>query len=253
MGIGGLMMLRRKRGALSLPFVVTIVGAIVLFASILNNMKNNLAVRNFESVTDLAAVETLRAAVDEKALANERLSIDVDLDGVETPEDMDLIRDEFISRVRDITLKNTPYAIRVEIPNVDASGNPYAPSDWSSGVFVNSQSSPTSGEGHFGMKSGDESRYGYFLGGTDTMNSAMSVVCDRTNLVTSGVKEKQSYIMTAKVMIIYKAMPLLNKFEHQNVSYTDIFSDSVTVISTARLGPDINAVTLQVIGKVTLR
>lgn len=250
---------RKKKGAISLPYVILITGTVIVFASVFNQMKNNLAVRNFESVTDLAAVETLRKFVDEKALANEHLQMDADGDGKETSADMDLIRDEFLASIRKSVFENTSYAIRVEIPDVDENGEPVPPADWKNGTFENSQSAATGKKGHFselhyiGSADKPEERYAFYLDGTNTENSAMSIVCDRTNLATSGLKGKQSYMLTAKVMIIYNAMPLLNKFEKQSVGYTDIFSDNVTVVRTDRLAPDVNAITLQIIGKVTLR
>lgn len=250
---------KKKKGAISLPYVILITGTIIVFTSVFNQLKNNLAVRNFESTTDLAAVETLRRFIDEKALANEHLQIDANKDGVETSADMDIIRDEFLASVRKSVFANTPYVLRVEIPDVDENGNPVPPADWKNGSFENSQSAATGTKGHFGplhfigSEDKPEERYAYYLDGTNTENSAMSIVCDRTNLATSGLKGKQSYMLTAKVMIIYNVMPLLNSFERQSVNYTDIFDDNVTVISTERLAPSVNAVTLQIIGKVTLR
>jgi len=238
---------KKKKGTLSLPYVILCMGALALFISMLFEYRNILMVRNFESVTDLASVESLRLAVSENALKNEVLQLDYDKDGAETVADMNMIRDTFLEKVQNSMIANGGSILRVEIPQINSQGEIIIPQEYQTAAFPNSHTNSFHGP------YGNESRYMYFLGGDTSETSAMSIVCDRTNLASSGTKIKTSYMLTAKVVVIYKTNGLVNTFSEQSVKYTDIFSGNVTVVKTQRLDNNVNAITLQVVGKVTLR
>ena len=65
----------RKKGFLSIIYVIMILGAVVIMTGVFTVYQHQLIVRNFEAAADLAAVESLRQHIDEAALRNEDLLV----------------------------------------------------------------------------------------------------------------------------------------------------------------------------------
>ena len=233
----------KKKGALSIPFVIVCLIMVVLFTTVLTEFQHRLIIRNIEATADLAAVEALRAYIDEDALRDENLQI--------KEEDLPKIRDLFLKKIRE-NLPSSSYAIeRIEIPTVvnrvvqlDEVGE--------NQDFPNSDTTPFNGP-HAAMEDGKEVRTEYYVGGNSTDTAAMSIVKDLSNLATSGEKPKTSYILTSKVTMIFKSTSLLNNMTLSLLNYVDIFTDRSTSIVTNQIDQNTIAVTIQAIGKVTLR
>lgn len=236
---------KKKKGVLSIPFVIACLAALVLFITILNEYNNVLIVRNLEATSDLAAVESLRAYIDEESLRDEKLEI--------KEENLPEIRKLFLKKVRENLPSHSYGIIRIEIPTVAADGTIVIPDNYkdvdNQAIFPNSEDAAFAGP--YATNSG--ARTEYLVGGDSTDVAAMSIVKDTTNLATSGEKKKTSYILTAKVTVLYKVNPLFNTIRTSLLNYVDILSDQVTSISTEQVDKNTMAVTIQAIGKVTLR
>lgn len=247
--------LKGESGAMSLSFVILCMTALVLFMTVMNEYQSIMIIRNIEAAADLAAVESLRKYIDEKAVRNEALLIDADKDGRETADDMDLIRTDFINRIKRSFPDRTYAIVRVEIPEING-GEVVIPDDYANAAFFNSLSVAEGGTGFGEAVSYDGGkRVEYYLNGSSTTDSAFSIVRDNTNLATSDSdgKTRTSYFLTAKVLIIYRTTSTLNSFRTNILNYVDILSDEITRVDTQQLDPYTTAVTIQAIGKVTLR
>ena len=233
----------KKKGVLSIQFVIVCLVMVVLFSTVLTEFQHQLIIRNIEATADLAAVESLRAYIDEEQLRDESLSI--------KEEDLPKIRELFLKKIRD-TIPSSSYAIeRIEIPTV-INGEVQLQEDWEDQDFPNSDTTPFDGP-HAAMQDGKEVRTEYYVGGNSTDTAAMAIVKDLSNLATSGEKPKTSYILTSKVTVIFRSTSLLNAMEFALLNYVDIFTDRSTSIVTHQLDKNTIAVTIQAIGKVTLR
>lgn len=241
---------KKKKGMLSLLFVITCLAMVVIFTTILNEYNNFLIIRNCEATADLAAVESLRAYIDETALRDEKLEITTNDAG---EPDLNGIRSLFIKKIRENIPSHSYNIIRVEIPSVRSDGTVIIPTNYADttnqSIFPNT--ADTLFQGPYSLDGGKETAY--YLGGDTTDVAAMSIVKDLTNLATSGEKPKTSYILTAKVTVIYKVHPLYNIIHSNLLNYVDIFSNRVTSIKTVQVDKNTAAVTIQAIGKVTLR
>lgn len=240
----------KKRGVLSIPFVLGCLAALVIFVTILNEYNNYMIVRNLEATSDLAAVEALRAYIDETALRDEKLEID--------PGDFPEIRKLFLEKIRDNLPSHTYGIIRIEIPTINSDGTIVIPSGYddpkNTGIFPNSYLTSFTGP----YETNNNTRTEYLMGGNTTSMAAMSIVKDTSNLATSGTKTKTraSYILTAKVTVLYKVDGLYNTVKTSLLNYVDILSsdvNAVTSIRTNQVDKNVMAVTVQAIGKVTLR
>lgn len=246
-----------ERGVVSMQFVIACMAALMLFVTVFEEYQSIMVIRQIEAAADLAAVEALRKNMDEVALRNESLSIDGDGDGRETYEDMGKIRDDFISMVRD-SLPQVSRIVRVEIPTI-AGGRVVIPSDYKTAVFPNSVSAGEGGNIFYdGVVTNEGKRVEYYLNGSTTDSAAMSVVMDTSGLMTSdsASKDRTSYFLTAKLLIIYKRYGLLSGARTAILNYVDILSGdtgSETRIETVQIDRNTAAVTIQAIGKVTLR
>lgn len=241
----------KKRGVLSIPFVIGCLAALVIFVTALNEYNNYLIIRNIEATSDLAAVEALRAYVDETELRDEKLVI--------KPENFPKIRELFLEKIRDNLPSHSFKIIRIEIPTTVRDGNNVKikiPANYANVDDTNAfpNSSKESFTGPYSTMSGERTEY--LLGGTSTSEAAMSIVKDTTNLATSGTKTKTraSYILTAKVTVLYKVDGFYNTVRSSLLNYFDILSGDVTRVTTIQTADkNVMAVTVQAIGKVTLR
>ena len=99
---------KRKKGAMSMMFVIGSLAALVLFTSIIYEYSNIIIVRTFESAADLAAVEALRTYIDEDSLRNEDLQLATYTAGDDNPDCYDegdpkciAVRDLFLQKIRE--------------------------------------------------------------------------------------------------------------------------------------------------------
>ena len=233
----------KKKGVLSIQFVIVCLVMVILFSTVLTEFQHHLIIRNLEATADLAAVESLRAYIDEEQLRDETLTI--------KEEDLPKIREIFLKKIRDNIPSNSYTIERIEIPTV-VNGEVELSEDWMNQDFPNSDTTPFDGP-HAALKDGKEVRTEYYVGGNSTDTAAMSIVKDLSNLATSGEKPKTSYILTSKVTVIFRSTSLLNSMEYALLNYVDIFTDRSTSIITHQLDKNTIAVTIQAIGKVTLR
>lgn len=233
----------KKTGAMSIQFVLVCLVTVVLITTVLTEFQHMLIIRNIEATADLAAVEALRMYVDEQELRDENLVIQ--------ESDLPNIRRVFLEKIRE-NLPNESFAIeRIEIPTLQG-GTVQISEDYMNQQFPNSDTTPFNGP-HATYQDGKAIRTEYYVDGTSTDNAAMSIVKDLSNLATSGEKPKTSYILTSKVTVIFKTTPLLNTVQYGLLNYVDIFTDKATAVVTQQVGPDSLAITIQAIGKVTLR
>lgn len=232
----------KKKGSIMPIFVVVCLIGVVMILSALMEYNNILIVRNFEAAADLAAVESLRAYVDETALRNERLEIN--------PEDYPKIRDLFLEKVRGSEPGGTLSVIRVEIPTVERDGTINIPVNYETAKF------PYSTDNNFvdyGSQQNDTQQW-YLLGGNNVGNSSVAIVRDTSNIDTNSKKSKTSYIMTAKVTIIYETINYLNMGSLNLLNFVDIFTDHPVKLETKQVDDRrVNCVTIECEGKVTLR
>ena len=248
--------LKNRSGVVSMPFVIAVMAALILLSTIIEEYQSQMIIRQVEAAADLAAVEALRKNIDEVALRNEHLSIDTDGDGRESYEDMDKIRTDFINMIRD-SLPKTTRIVRVEIPNI-RNGNVEIPENCETATFPNSLAAADGGNMFLeGQETNDGKRVEYPLNGVTTDSAAMSIVKDTSGLMTSNseTKDRTSYFLSAKVLIIYKRYGLLSSARTAILNYVDIFQGegASTRISTAQIDKHTARVTIQAIGKVTLR
>ena len=248
--------LKDESGVVSLPFVIAVMAALILTATILEEYQSQMIIRQIEASADLAAVEALRKNIDEVALRNENLAVDSNGDGRETFEDMDKVRTDFISMIRD-SLPDNPNILLVEIPTMH-NGNVVIPNDISTASFPNSKPSEEGGSIFLeGEVTNDGKRVEYLLNGITTDSAAMSIVKDTTGLMTSNsdTKDRTSYFLTAKVLIVYKRYGVLSSARTAILNYVDIFQGEGenARINTAQIDAHTACVTIQAIGKVTLR
>ena len=73
------------------------------------------------------------------------------------------------------------------------------------------------------------------------------------NLAVSGIKKKDSYILTSKVTIVFKTNSSTNKMAINMLNYVNILSGNSRQIVTRQIDEGIIAVTIQAIGEVVLR
>lgn len=248
--------LREQDGVVSLQFVIATMAALILFVTVFEEFQSQMIIRQVEAAADLAAVEALRMNIDEVAVRNESLSIDTNGDGVETYEDMDKVRNDFIRLIRD-SLPEVTRIVRVEIPTISG-GNVVVPLNYADAAFPNSTPAASGGNIFFdGAVTTEGKRVEYWLNGTATDNAAMSIVKDTTGLMTSNsdTKDRTSYFLTAKVLIIYKKYGLLSSARTTILNYVDILKGSGTSerLRTTQIDKNTAAVTIQAIGKVTMR
>lgn len=233
---------QKKKGVIMPIFVIVCLIGVVMILSALLEYNNILIVRNFEAAADLAAVESLRAYVDENALRNERLEIN--------PEDYPKIRDLFLEKVRGSEPGGTLRIVRIEIPEVERDGTINIPEDYETADF------PYSTDTNFidyGSQQGDTQQW-YLLGGDNVGNSSVAIVRDTSNIDTNSKKSKTSYIMTAKVTVIYETVNYLNMVSLNQLNFVDVFTDHPVTLETKQVADKrVNCVTIECEGKVTLR
>mgnify|MGYP003307736789 CR=1 FL=1 len=247
-------LLKKKRGAMSLPFVILIMVSLITMFSLLSEYSNMLIIRNVEAASDLAVVECLRKHVDEDSLRYEE-SLYI------PPEEFLDIRNEYIESVRNSAMQSVFAIKRIEIPEMD-NGNVVLPGGYAEdGIYKYSYNKLPDGTrfvdssvGFTEMQHMGNERDVWYLGGDDEKYSSITIVKDRTNLQTSGIKEKESYIMTVKTTIVYNSIGLLSRMGYNFLKYNDIFNDDLptTSIYTVQYDKGITAVTIETIGKVTL-
>lgn len=233
----------KKKGAMSVQFVLVCLITVVIIMTVLTEFQHHLIIRNLEATADLAAVEALRKYVDEQELRDENLVIQ--------ESDLVNVRKEFLEKIRENLPSNSFVIERIEIPTLE-NGVVKVEEDYNNQNFPNSSTTPFDGP-HATMQDGKTVRTEYYVDGTSTDNAAMSIVKDLSNLATSGEKPKTSYILTSKVTVIFRSTPLLNKIRYGLLNYVDIFTDKTTSVITEQVGPNSVAVTIQAIGKVTMR
>lgn len=248
--------LKENKGVVSIPFVIAVMAALILLSTIFEEFQSQMIIRQIEAAADLAAVEALRKNIDETAMRNENLSIDSNGDGRESFEDMDKVRTDFITLIKDSLPKNTRI-VRVEIPTV-RNGEVVIPANYETASFPNSAASDEGGTTFLeGEESEDGTRVEYLLNGVTTDSAAMSIVKDTGGLMTpnSDTKDRTSYFLSAKVLIIYKRYGLLSSARTTLLNYVDILSGegASTRIKTTQIDKNTACVTIQAIGKVTLR
>lgn len=236
----------RKKGFLSIIYVIMILGAVVIMTGVFTVYQHQLIVRNFEAAADLAAVESLRQHIDEAALRNEDLLV--------KPEKMDSMRAAFLDKIRKHMPSNTYEIIRIEIPEINTEGKVVFNSDEvKTMTFPNSESAAWEGPTTIVDGTRGFSRTSYFVGGTTSDNCAMELARISGNLATSGSKEKDSYILTSKVTIFFKTTSSINALSSSMLNYVNILSDNERQIITEQVDRGIIAVTIQAIGEVVMR
>ena len=94
----------------------------------------------------------------------------------------------------------------------------------------------------------------YLLGGDNVGNSSVAIVRDTSNIDTNSKKSKTSYIMTAKVTVIYETVNYLNMASLNQLNFVDVFTDHPVTLETKQVADKrVNCVTIECEGKVTLR
>ena len=236
---------KKKKGFISIVYVVMLLGAIVVLGGVLTVYQHQLIVRNFEAAADLAAVESLRQAIDEPSLRNEVLAIKEDK--------LDELRDSFLKKIRNHLPSSSYEILRVEIPTIDANGVVTIPAgDIKTVAFPNS-SAAFSNESTITNPSTGIARTSRFIGGSNSDNCAMELAKVSGNLAVSGIKKKDSYILTSKVTIVFKTNSSTNKMAINMLNYVNILSGNSRQIVTRQIDEGIIAVTIQAIGEVVLR
>lgn len=227
-------------GETSIMYVVGCLIGVVIFMMALSEYSNYVIVRHIEAVSDLAAVEAVRAYIDEEELRNERLTI--------KDEDIPKIRDLYLKKVREHLPDRGADIIRVEIPEI-IDGVIYIPDDYETAIFPNSTSTAF-------VSLGDQidgTQQWTLLDGTTPGNSACALVKDMSNINTASTKAKTSYIFMAKITVIYKTNPLFGSAGGNLLNFVDIFTDTPVSLTTVKNDPKVNCVTIESQGKVTLR
>lgn len=230
-----------KRGTIMPVFVAICLISVIIVISALSEYNNILIVRNLEAAADLAAVESLRKYIDEDALRNERLEIN--------EEDLPKIRDLFLEKVRNHMPDGSMQILRVEIPTVK-DGEIVIPADFETAEFPYSTSADFVDYG----SQQDDTQQWYLLGGNTIANSSVAIIRDTSNIDTASRKSRTSYIMTAKVTIIYETIGLLNNSDYNLLNYVDVFTNNPVSIETHQVNDKrVNCITIECEGKVTLR
>lgn len=232
---------KKKRGIMMPAFLlICMIGIVVLMAAV-TEYNNILIVRNLEATADLAAVEALRMHVDEEAFRNERLEI--------KPEDFPKIRDTMLEKIRENIPKGSMKILRIEIPEI-REGKVTIPED-----YINSEF-PYSTSNHFvdyGSQQNDTQQW-WLLGGTTPGNSSMAIVRDTSNINTASSKQRTSYIVTAKIVVVYETVGLLNRSDKNILNFVDVFTDTPVTIETMQPSDrGVKAITIECEGKVTMR
>ena len=232
---------KTKRGTIMPVFVIICLIGVIVLISALSEYNNILIVRNLEAAADLAAVESLRKYIAEDALRNERLEI--------KEEDLPKIRDLFLEKVKTHMPEGSMQIIRVEIPTVK-DGEIIIPENFETADFPYSTSTDFV---DYGSQQNDTQQW-YLLGGNTVANSSVAIVRDTSNIDTASKKSRTSYIMTAKVTIIYETIGLLNNADYNLLNYVDVFTDNPVSIETHQVNDKrVNCITVECEGKVTLR
>lgn len=231
----------KKRGVIMPAFVaICLIGVIVVLSAV-SEYNNILLVRNLEAAADLAAVESLRKYVDETALRNERLEI--------PEEDLPKIRDLFLEKIRTHIPDGSLNVVRIEIPTI-IDGHISIPDNFETANFPYSTSTDFV---DYGSQQNDTQQW-FLLGGDTVADSSVAIVRDTSNIDTASKRSHTSYIMTAKVTIIYETVGLLNNADYNLLNYVDVFTDNPVTIETHQLKEKrVNCITIECEGKVTLR
>lgn len=232
---------RKKRGVITPLFLlICMIGIVTLMAAI-TEYNNILIVRNLEAAADLAAVEALRTYVDEDAFRNERLEI--------KPEKFPEVRDLMLEKIRDSVPKGSMKILRIEIPEI-RDGKVTIPDDYLTATFPYSTSTQFV---DYGSQQEDTQQW-WLLGGTNTGNSSMAIVRDTSNINTASSKKHTSYLVTAKLVVIYETVGLLNLAQKNILNFVDIFTDNPVSIETIQpTDRGVRAITIECEGKVTMR
>lgn len=233
-------LLRKQPGDISITYAVVCLIGVLVFMMAFTEYNNYLIVRHIEAVSDLAAVEAVRAFVDEEELRNERLTIKT--------ENIPKIRDLYLEKVRKHLPMRTADILRVEIPTI-TDGTILIPDDYRTATFPNSTS-----EAFVDM--GDQAEHTqqwFLLGGNTPGTASAALVRDTSNINTASTKSKTSYIFTVKLTVIYKTIPLFSRPGGNILNFVDIFTDTPITITTVKNDKSVNCITIESQGKVTLR
>lgn len=231
---------KKRSGETSMLYVVASLIGIVIFMMALSEYSNYVVVRHIEAVSDLAAVEAVRAYVDEEELRNERLTIKA--------ENIPKIRDLYLQKVRSCLPDRAAKILRVEIPTI-VDGVIEIPDDYETAVFPYSTSTA-----FVDMGDQQEGKQQWFLlGGTTPGTASAALVRDTSNINTASTKSKTSYIFTVKLTVIYKTNPLFGNLGGNLLNFVDIFTDTPVSIATVKNDRTVNCITIESQGKVTLR
>ena len=232
---------KKKRGSITPLFLVTCMIGVILFMGALSEYNNIMIVRNLEAAADLAAVESLRAYVDEEERRNERLVI--------KQEDMPRIRDLMLQKIRESVPQGTMNIVRIEIPTI-TDGKVVIPENFEEATFPYSTSIDFV---DYGSQQGDTQQW-FLLGGNTVANSSVAIVRDLSNIDTASRKTHTSYILTAKVTIIYETIGFLIRATYNLLNFVDIFTDHPVSVETYQSGNrQVSCITVECEGKVTLR
>lgn len=231
---------RKVSGDTMMLYVVASLIGIVVFMMALSEYSNYVVVRHIEAVSDLAAVEAVRAYVDEEELRNERLTIKA--------ENVPKIRDLYLKKVRECLPNRAAKILRVEIPTI-VDGVIAVPDNYETMTFPYSTSTAFI---DMGDQQGGEQQW-YLLGGTTPGNSSAALVRDTSNINTASTKSKTSYIFMVKLTVIYRTNPLFGNLGGNLLNFVDIFTDTPVSIATVKNDRAVNCITIESQGKVTLR
>lgn len=239
-------MKERKKGAISIITVLLSLGAVIILIGIITTYEHQMIIRNFEAVSDLAAVESLRKYMDENALRNEKLVV--------KEENLTKIRDDFLKRIRSNTPSKTYSILRIEIPTIDSDGNVvFSDSQIKEMDFPNSKTTSFYGPTTVVNNNIDVAQTSYFIGGTTTDKCAFEISKISGNLAASGKKKKDAYILTSKVTIFFDTNSFINNLSFSLLNYVNILSGNERSVITKQIDKNTIAVTIQTIGEVVLR
>lgn len=240
---------KEKNGSLAIPMCILALTLIAVFTIQLTDWNNTHIIRSFEAASDLAAVESLRTYIDEKELRQERLEL-TGINGSEAErlKVLNDIRDLYMEKVRASMPTGTGNVVRIEIPTI-VSGKIEIPDGFDDSSFPLS-----SGGTWYGPVVVSPERTEYYLGGHSADTASMTIAKDTSGLASSGNKARTSYFIETKCTVIYKTLGMFDSGATWNrLNYVDILTDNTITLDTKRIKNGMTAVTIQTMGKVTLR
>lgn len=257
---------------MSIQFVILIMIAIIGFITAFSEFEHQMLLRNLEASADLAAVEALREYVDETKLRDGELYLN--------PDDYGKIRDLYLKKIKQSVPFRTADVIAIGIPSVDSRGNVTLDdvnlTDLNHVSFPNSTaqfvaSATPSKETTLSIANAKQGLQGLWCLGWNGVTADASKYAPMTiakldqinennNKGVSGTKLKHSYVITAKITVLFKTSSLLNRLKSAALTYFDFLSNEPATVVTpqpkmanGKYYSEITAITIQSTGEVVLR